>query len=479
MSSHGSLVALGLGSQPRCSTPMQVQTAPFSTLHFLPHKGQPLPPFSQEDFFENFDGSFYDLNDIFGADSFECDSSVPDVQLIRRIVSQVEFYLSDENLSKDAFLLKHVQKNKLGFVSIKLLTSFKKVKYLTRDWRITLYALQFSELLEVNEEGTKVRRRIPIPESLLSIPPSKLLLAWNLLAQEQGVSSPLQKSFIETITKMFSPFGAIASIRILRPGKKLPSDVKKYSSRYPELLTKCCALVEYESLESATKAYEELNCGQGSLGRESIKVVRLSGKGSKKKSGDDVKEAELGGQPARKPQSSERLACAAGDSFFCSSSESDSTPASPPILMQKYLSTPAWSACGLGVSFKPSFFGSPYAGPLLTSKSLAHPHCPSPLAAELGNGVSSSPDTSPEFRRLSDSCWDSGIGSGSSWVQRRWVAAHSQSLEPRALPCSSLALRKMPDPFGLRPGVMRLPRGPDGTKGFYNSIGRGKLVLRH
>ncbi|NXC71545.1 LARP6 protein, partial [Anhinga anhinga] len=167
----------------------------------------------------------------------------PDPQLVRRIVSQVEFYLSDENLAKDAFLLKHVQKNKMGFVSIKLLTSFKKVKYLTHDWRLTRYALQFSELLEVNKEGTKVRRRVPVPESLLNIPPSKLLLAWELL--------PLQKNFIETITRMFSPFGAIASIRILRPGRKPPSDVQKYTSRFPELLSKCCALVEYESLESA------------------------------------------------------------------------------------------------------------------------------------------------------------------------------------------------------------------------------------
>ncbi|KFQ10314.1 La-related protein 6, partial [Leptosomus discolor] len=175
----------------------------------------------------------------------------PDRQLVQRIVSQVEFYFSDENLARDAFLLKHVQKNKMGFVSIKLLTSFKKVKYLTRDWRFTLYALQFSELLEVNEEGTKVRRRAPIPESLLSVPPSKLLLAWELLPQEQDVLPPLQKNFLETITRMFSPFGAIASIRILRPGRKLPSDVRKYTSRFPELLSKCCALVEYESLESA------------------------------------------------------------------------------------------------------------------------------------------------------------------------------------------------------------------------------------
>ncbi|NXC02375.1 LARP6 protein, partial [Orthonyx spaldingii] len=169
----------------------------------------------------------------------------PDPQLVRRIVAQVEFYLSDENLAKDAFLLKHVQKNKMGFVSIKLLTSFKKVKYLTRDWRLTLYALKFSALLEVNKEGTKVRRRLPVPEHLLSVPPSKLLLAWELQ------DLPPQKNLLETITRMFGPFGAVASIRMLRPGRKLPADVRRYSARFPELLSRCCALVEYESLDSA------------------------------------------------------------------------------------------------------------------------------------------------------------------------------------------------------------------------------------
>lgn len=67
------------------------------------------------------------MSDVLGADLLDCNCSIPDPQLVRRIVSQVEFYLSDENLAKDAFLLKHVQKNKMGFVSIKLLTSFKKV----------------------------------------------------------------------------------------------------------------------------------------------------------------------------------------------------------------------------------------------------------------------------------------------------------------------------------------------------------------
>ncbi|KAM9635105.1 uncharacterized protein ACIBXB_016036 [Morphnus guianensis] len=74
-----------------------------------------------------FAGSFCDASDVLGADLLDCSYSIPDLQLVRRVVSQVEFYLSDENLAKDAFLLKHVQKNKMAFVSIKLLTSLKKV----------------------------------------------------------------------------------------------------------------------------------------------------------------------------------------------------------------------------------------------------------------------------------------------------------------------------------------------------------------
>lgn len=52
---------------------------------------------------------------------------LPDPELIQKLVAQIEYYLSDENLEHDAFLLKHVRRNKLGFVSVKLLTSFKKV----------------------------------------------------------------------------------------------------------------------------------------------------------------------------------------------------------------------------------------------------------------------------------------------------------------------------------------------------------------
>ena len=47
----------------------------------------------------------------------------------------MEFYFSDANITKDKFLLKHVKRNKEGFVSLNLISSFKRVKHLTKDWR--------------------------------------------------------------------------------------------------------------------------------------------------------------------------------------------------------------------------------------------------------------------------------------------------------------------------------------------------------
>ena len=53
----------------------------------------------------------------------------------------------------DAFMLKHVRRNKQGFVSIKLITSFRKVKAMSKDFQTVAYCLRHSDKLEVNEEG--------------------------------------------------------------------------------------------------------------------------------------------------------------------------------------------------------------------------------------------------------------------------------------------------------------------------------------
>lgn len=56
---------------------------------------------------------------------------IPDAQLAAQIVEQVEFYFSDAHILKDAFLLKHARRNRDGFISLKLITSFKKVTQLS------------------------------------------------------------------------------------------------------------------------------------------------------------------------------------------------------------------------------------------------------------------------------------------------------------------------------------------------------------
>ncbi|XP_064252327.1 la-related protein 6-like [Passer domesticus] len=406
MSSRGSGLPLGLDAQPSCSTPVPV---PRNSL-----LARPLPaPWScslallgQEDTVESCRGSSCEL----GVALLEPSCPGPDPQLVRRIVAQVEFYLSDENLAKDAFLLKHVQKNKMGFVSIKLLTSFKKVKYLTRDWRLTLYALKFSALLEVNKEGTKVRRRLPIPEYLLSVPPSKLLLAWELQPREQDL--PLQKNFLDTITRMFSPFGAIASIRLLRPGRKLPSDVRRYSARFPELLSRCCALVEYESLESARSAAESLRQRDW----HGVRVVRLCGKGGRRRAAEERAAAKAPSAPAAFPRSLE------GSLLQAEGAAGSLSP-----LLSRELPAPSWPGGDLAPGDGSGFPGS--------------------LLPPLGLGTESRP--------------------GGSWTP--WGSL----LCPKAPPSRGQGVS---EPLSLWDGV--LPHGPEGTEGSGCSLGRGELVLR-
>ncbi|XP_054031410.1 la-related protein 6 [Dryobates pubescens] len=412
--SQSSRVALELPSQPSRSSPVPSVPA----LHLLPARSRLLG----HDRRRSLSRCFGDGGSARGADAESSKCSTTDLQLVQNIVSQVEFYLSDENLAKDAFLLKHVQKNKMGFVSIKLLTSFKKVKYLTRDWRLTLYALRFSELLEVNEAGTKVRRRTPIPESLLSVPPSRLLLAWDLLLQDQGMLPLFQRRFLETITRVFTPFGPIASIRILRPGRKPPSDVRKLLELFPEMLSKCCALVEYESLESARRALEDLG-PHGYPGGQSIRVVQLCGKGFKKKPGAEREtpaEERLGG---RMPEAGRTFACDSSDSLFCSSLGSDSALQLSPPTLSRDPPSPTWP----GDDFKPrSFSGS----------------------------------LSKAFPQLSSS---SGAESGSIWAP--WSSSSPLAAHPS--PGRPPAVKQAPEPLG-----------PDGTMGFYSSFGRGGLPLR-
>merc|ERR1719228_1451683 len=174
----------------------------------------------------------------------------PDDDLCEKIVAQVEFYFGDANITKDKFLLKHVKRNKEGFVSLKLISSFKRVKHLTKDWRQVAEAIERkSSKLEVNDVKTKVRRLEALPE-YDEATPSRTVVALNL---------PLERPTIEAVAEIFSVCGEIVLVRILRPGNPIPADIKPFANKHPEMTAKVCALVEFEKTEFALKAVKELN----------------------------------------------------------------------------------------------------------------------------------------------------------------------------------------------------------------------------
>lgn len=80
-----------------------------------------------------------------------------------KVLKQIEYYFSDSNLPKDKFLWETVNNDPEGWVDIDTLLKFNRLKSLTTDHEIIKNAVKQSvELLELNEDGTKIRRKIQI-----------------------------------------------------------------------------------------------------------------------------------------------------------------------------------------------------------------------------------------------------------------------------------------------------------------------------
>ncbi|CAN0861330.1 La-related protein 1C [Linum grandiflorum] len=79
----------------------------------------------------------------------------PDFQLHAKIVTQIDYYFSNENLIRDTFLRQNMDEQ--GWVTINLIAGFKKVSQLTDNIPLILDALRSSIVVEV--QGDKVRRR--------------------------------------------------------------------------------------------------------------------------------------------------------------------------------------------------------------------------------------------------------------------------------------------------------------------------------
>ncbi|XP_010715589.1 la-related protein 6 [Meleagris gallopavo] len=401
----------------------------------------------------------------------------PENDLIQKLIAQIEYYFSDENLEKDAFLLKHVRRNKMGYVSVKLLTSFKKVKHLTRDWRTTAHALKYSDMLELNDDNRKVRRNTPVPVFPSENLPTRMLLVYDIhmISELQGLKQEngcIQEKVMEYLLKAFVTFGAISSVRILKPGRDLPPDIRRFSSRYTQMGTQECAIIEFEEVDAAVQAHEFMCAEKKEIG---MKVVLIGMKPPKKKVPKD-KNRDEDSKSLKKVRSLnkrvEELQFTGDESSANSSSEPESNPTSP---LSGRRSTATSTTSKLSPIIHPNNHlspnVSPRSSPWNSPSSLRKVTKKSPLAED----GKLNPSTSPEIpRKCIDYSSDSSITpSGSPWVQRRKAQTITQEKSPVSSP---MLARKIQNADGLPVGVLRLPRGPDGTKGFHSGCERRKAM---
>jgi la-related protein 6 len=376
--------------------------------------------------------------------------SPPNDELKQKIISQVELYLSDENLSRDAFLLKHVRRNKEGYVNLKLITSFKKVKSLTKDYRVVGESLKESTKLTLNAEVTKVKRKEPLPAELLERNPGRTVIATRI-----------DEPTFERISERFSKCGEIVLIRIIRPGKSIPSDVKSYLSKFADIINETFAIIEFETMAAAARACSELSKEGG------MKVVEL-GKQPKKKEKTKMRDRDDEAVPDSdeehdektkrkrnrgKRNKNKRLAELVGhstDEGQSSSCSSDTDSSNNPFnsCQRRYKNSPSSSPRGSPKTGRREIapvsgsWRSPQSSPEPTRKSLG-----SPVVKEGSNSAPNSP-----------------------WSQRRKTVSPSGH---SPLADSELVKHRMVQ----LEGVQRLPRGPDGTKGFRSGMGRGRPLI--
>lgn len=83
----------------------------------------------------------------------------------KQIKDQIEFYFSDSNLLKDKFLSNLITKDENGYVDLNIISNFNRMKKLTKKVKNIIKAIENSDLVELNDDKTKIRRKIPLPEN--------------------------------------------------------------------------------------------------------------------------------------------------------------------------------------------------------------------------------------------------------------------------------------------------------------------------
>lgn len=382
----------------------------------------------------------YSDNDKGKDSGIECSPNVEDFteldkEVVEKIINQVEFYFSDNNILKDHFLLKHVRRNKQGYVSLKLVASFRKVKRFTKNWKIVAYSLKHSTKLEISEDGTKIRRKEPLPDYNKRAA-SRTVIAFKL---------PFENPTVENIGEMFSKCGDIALIRIIRPDRNIPADIKKFLNKYPEMSSSVCAMIEFENHDGASCASNTFFSSHDNWRSiQVIPIVQNTSSMSNASYDTEHKGNEIKKKKKEKRQNRESHLLKSESSTFGSCLKNEQFSSEPrrnssSSINSGYLST----------------------SPKYNRESSFRRHSFNCNQKNSTSPTNSQKNSKPIVRQKSNSCCDSNssnqvVALSNPWVQRQLLAAKEKG-------CASLTNNSR---LLIPNGVIRLPKGPDGTSGF-------------
>jgi len=86
-------------------------------------------------------------------------------QMVAKMTSLVDFYFGDENFAKDRFLRTKSRESEDGWIALTLILSFKRVRKYTDDLGTLLAGVRKSTVVMLNEEESCVKRCHPLPVS--------------------------------------------------------------------------------------------------------------------------------------------------------------------------------------------------------------------------------------------------------------------------------------------------------------------------
>ncbi len=343
-----------------------------------------------------------------------------------------------------------MKRNKEGFVSLKLISSFKRVKHLTKDWRQVAAAIERkSDRLEVNDLKTKVRRLDDLPE-YDETTPSRTVVALNL---------PLERPTIEGVAEIFGACGDIVLIRILRPGNPIPADIKPFVNKHPEMVAKVCALVEFERTEFALKAVRELNNADDP---EKMTVMELTAPPPKKEKKEEKKKAAAAAANAAvgKPvlQAPVRRFSHAG--FAVPPQQQQHQAPAQPSADQLVLAPPRRR-----ISLYHNMKFSPIAEEQTKKEAIAAGLNPNAPTFQMQQQQAQQKRSFSRPQYMHPAAAMEAAAAHAAAAQAAHQAAASMQMQMAAAGAWMSSRQMAASGLGLPPNVLRMPRGPDAGKG--------------